>query len=190
MRNPTYITYSGPALLDVFLVELSGVLEAKLSWLTTAYGAAQVLKRDKDGRTVTYPAAPSNKGAEYIELFPDEHLGNFIWFDVQSYEIDDKGRPDKDFKADGSLICWVDLRRVYPADWKERSVENVKSDVIAALKATGLTTGKIRLTRSYDRQADVYRGYTDAEIQNQYMMRPYCAFRLDLTMTFYPNRTC
>jgi hypothetical protein len=190
MRNASHITYTSAALLDAFLVELRVVLQNRLSWLTSAYGKADVLKRDKDGRTITYPGVPSTKGTEYIEVFPDEHLGNFLFFDVPGYDIDDQGRPYKEYSASGSIICWFDLRRVYPNDWQQRTTENVKSELIDALGATGLSTGKIRLTRSYDRQADIYRGYTDTEVQNQYMMRPYGAFRLDITMTFNPNRTC
>lgn len=190
MINPAPLANIEAVLLDVFLLELRLHLQAKLSWLTTAYGKAQALKRDKDGRTVVYPGVPALGGVEYISMLPDEHLGQFSWFDIPEYDIEDQGRPDKIYRTDASLIVWGDLRRIYPSDWQGRTVENVKNDVITALQAPGLSSGKVRLSRSYDRQSDIYRGYTDTEVENQYMMRPYVAFRLDLQLTFQPGTTC
>lgn len=190
MPNPLPLVHADAQLLDAFLVELRTHLEAKLSWLTKAYGNAQVLKEDAGGRTVVYPAVPTTAGAEYLRMFPDELLGQFIWFDVPSYDIEDRGRPTKVYTVAAGLICWGDLRRIYPTDWKGRTVENVKSEVSTALQSPGFQNGKIRLQRSHSRQSEIYRGYTDTEIENQYMMRPYVAFRLDLEMIFQPNTTC
>ena len=190
MLNPAPLVHTDAALLDLFLMALRTHLQANVSWLTTAYGNAQQLKRTKDNRTVTYPAVPALNGVEYIDMFPDEHLGQFSWFDIPSYSIEDRGRPDKIYKADASLIVWGDLRRMYAADWQGRTVEDAKNDVLTALEAPGLSGGKIRLKNTYNRQSDIYRGYTDSEVENQYMMRPYIAFRLELEMMFQPNTLC
>jgi hypothetical protein len=190
MVNPSHIEYVEAALLDRFLDSLCTKLTSSLSWLDNAYGNAQALKEYRDGRTHTFPAVPTTKGKEYLRMFPDEHLGNFIWFDVPGYDIQDEGRPSRNYEATGSLICWFDLRRVYPNDWTQRGAENVKNELLSVLSSRGLTRGKIRLRRSYDRQADIYRGYSDTEIENQYMMRPYGAFRIELTITFNPDTAC
>lgn len=190
MLNPSPLVHADAKLLDLFLAEVRTHLQTKLSWLTTAYGNAQALKEMRDNRTVTYPGIPTTNGIDYLSMFPDEHLGQFTWFDIPSYDVDDNGRPNKKYTVSAGLIGWGDLRRIYPADWKERTVEDVKNDVTVALQAPGLSNGKIRLSKSHNRQADIYRGYTDTEINNQYMMRPYVAFRLDLEMTFQPNTNC
>lgn len=187
MLNASPLVHTNAALLDEFLSGLRTRLETNLSWLTKAYGNAQALKAQRDGRTITYPGVPTSKGTEYLSMFPDEHLGNFLWFDIPSYQIDDRGRPNKTYFATGGLIVWGDLRRMYPADWTGRTVEDAKRDLIAALDASGRA---IRLQRSYDRQADIFRGYTDTEIDNQYMMRPYMAFRFDIECQFQQNVSC
>lgn len=185
MRNASPLVHASPVLLDQFLSGLRSHLETNVSWLDKAYGNAQALKEDRAGRVITYPAIPTTKGDEYLSMFPDEHLGNFLWFDVPSYNVDDQGRPNKRYFAPGGIVVWGDLFRMYPSDWKQRTAEDAKNDII-----TALPYNKVRVQRIYDRQADIYRGYTDTEVNNQYMMRPFVAFRIDVEMSFQPTVGC
>lgn len=190
MLNPSPLVNANAVLLDEFLFELRTHLTTSVSWLDLALGSAQALKGVKDGRTITYPGVPSTQGEEYINCFPDEHLGNFLWFDIPSQNVEDNGRPDKRYFVPAGMVVWGDLRRMYTADWRGRTAEDAKNDILTAFNAPGFRQGKVRVQRIYDRQADIYRGYTDTEVQNQYMMRPYIAFRMDLELTYQPGIAC
>jgi hypothetical protein len=182
--NPTPITISSPQLLDAACKQIGDVLKANLSWLTSAYGLSEKRERLKDNVRTLYPAIYCG-GGEHLKMLPDEHLGNFCYFDVQDgYQVESIPRKYWRLEATVGLVFWFDLRKVYPTTFDANTDENVKAAVLTALQKTMAPTFRFTVTRVYDRSENIYRGYTLSEIDNQFLMRPYGGFRLEGTLVY------
>jgi hypothetical protein len=182
--NPTPITISGPALLDKAAKAVADILDANLTWLTTAYPKADKRERMKDTQRILYPAVYCGNG-EYLSMFPDDALGNFSFLDVQDgYTAEWTPRRIWQVRANAGLVVWFDMRSVYPTTYEQKTPENVKDAVMTALQKK-LTPGlRFIINRVWDRTENIYRGYTLSEIDNQFAMRPYGCFRLDGELTY------
>lgn len=191
MRTPQIPTLADAKLIDKALLPIQTSLTTKLSWLNHAFGKAQRLKEVVEGKTVIYPGVYVG-GEEYLKVFPDSHIGNFTFFDIEDgEELDHKGRGNVDFSVNFGLVVWFDYRTVYQADWQQRTIENVKSEVIDALKTTLLPIGSsLRITRSWERSENIYKGYTDKEIREQFLMRPFGGFKLEGELQFSELSNC
>ena len=189
-KNPTIPVVTEPQLIDRALFEIQGRLTNALPWLDQAYGRASVLKELKDRRTVVYPAVYAGK-KDYLRVFPDGHLGNFSFFVVDDgEEIEYFERSPVSLSTKLSLIFWLDFRSVYPNDWTARTVEHPKAEAIEALRLMSLRFSSVRLLKAYVDASNVYKGFTDKEIEEQYLMRPYGGFRLELSIKYQENQNC
>ena len=87
---------ANPVLLDLVLQNIQETLLAKIDWLDYAFGRAyKNVKYENDGRKYIYPAVYVNDG-EYIDMTPNDNLGNFTWFDIydpQIVELGTRGAP-------------------------------------------------------------------------------------------------
>jgi hypothetical protein len=128
ITNAQEQTISSPVLIDQALAPIQEALEAELSWLTSAYGKAY--KINSQGATV--PVVHS-RDSEQINLLPDEHLGNYAWFDVQRDEIDNGKRSRVTTQFTAGLILFWDFRTVYPGEDNTRTTQHVKDEVIRAI---------------------------------------------------------
>ena len=190
IRTPQIPVLVDAKLIDKALIELQSSLTSKLTWLDHAFGKAQRLKKLVEGKVVVYPGVYVGK-EEYLNVFPDGHIGNFSFFDIEDgEELDYRSRQNIHTEAKFGLVVWFDYRKVYPADWKSRTIENVKAEVMAALKTTSARNSSIRLTRFWERSENMYKGYTDKEIDQQFLMRPYGGFKLEGTITFSEIPNC
>ena len=189
IRTPAVPVLVDPKLIDVALSEIQTILTTELSWLDHAFGKAQRLKRDDGAKTVTYPAVYIGV-KDYLPAFPDSHIGNFAFFDIQDGEEITNGRQTVDFEANFGLIVWFDYRSVYSADWQERSIDNVKAEVIEVLKNAVLSQSSISLVRSWERSESIYKGYTDNEVDRQFLMRPYGGFKIEGIIKYHDQTRC
>ena len=90
------------------------------------------------------------------------------------WEVDARVRMRSPF----SLIVWVDMRTVDEFD--ERNTEKVKEDVLRVLNGHAwIREGRVRVSRVYERDENVVQGFTMDEVDNQYMMSPFAAFRFE-----------
>lgn len=177
--NPQPITISTPALLDAACNAVATSLGDSLVWLDNAFGRAVKREKQMDGQRVLYPAIYAGSG-EYLRLFPDEHLGNFCWMDIQDgYTMDWIARNYWRVRATAGLVVWFDLRRVYPTTYDSNSEENVKAAVLTALHTALPPALRFTVSRAWDRSENIFRGYSLSEVDNQFMMRPYGCFRLE-----------
>jgi len=190
IKMPTIPQPVDPKLIDVALLEIQTALTSKLSWLNHAFGKAQKLVELKEKRQVKFPAVYIGK-EDYLKMFPDSHIGNFTFFDIEDgQDIAHMGRRVQDYRTKGGLIVWFDFRTVYPNDWQQRTIENVKFDVIEAIKDTTLVQSQIRMSKSWERAEAIYKGYTDKEIDNQFLMRPFGGFRIDFDIKYFDRLKC
>jgi len=184
IANETQQNIISPALLDAAFAQVQAKLLSGLSWLDFAFGKAQRLERQREGQTIRYPGVFGSK--DYINMFPDSHLGNFCFFDVPDAQVIEDWRRGhfNRFHTGFGLVFWVDLRDVYPADYTRRTTEHVKEEVLRFFATTSFAGCRVEPTEIDERTENIYPGYTIAEIDNQFLMRPYAGFRMSGVITY------
>jgi len=188
VANPIPATLVSPELLDHAFGEVNSHLFGQLAWLNTAYGKAERLAKQEERRAISYPAvyAENESGEEYINLFPDSHLGNFsFWFVDDGWQVS-KYDPyrEHEFDITASVIFWYDLRQVFPADWEKRTGQNVLKAVFRAFRTLSTPSLSLEITRVWERTGNVYSGFSANEIPNQFRMRPYGCFRFECRIKY------
>lgn len=171
------------ALIDDTISLVNQTLLANLPWLNNSYGKIQRLKRqDARGVEVSFPGifiGPNND--DYIALLPDRTLGNYSYFEVPDpVEYENMNRSvssEFEFK----LVFWFDWRDIFPADWRQRSIEEVKQIILDVLMAAP-GTRTVEIFKVYEDantifQSFTYQGYISSydhkAIDGQFLMRPY-----------------
>lgn len=189
MRTPQVPTLAEPKLIDWALNEIQEGLTDGLPWLNHAFGKCQAIKQVKERRTVVSPNVYVGK-EEYLKVFPDSHIGNFSFFVIGDESLDHARRDNINFKASFGLVVWFDYRKVYPNDWQNRSVDNVKSTVISLLRSMRLSRSQIKFNHITEQASSIYKEFTDKEIEDQFLMRPYGGFRVNGEIVFFEKTPC
>lgn len=182
MNNPTPKTLSDPQLIDNTLAGVNTALLSGLTWLDNAYGKAQRLVENFEGRNQFYPAVPvqSSLNREYLKLFPDDKLGNFVFWDVRDPERSETF-PGEYYYSNvrAGLVVWGNLEKVYPTTFQTKSVENVKREVLDKLTTMFVLGGHIKHVETVHRVENIYPSYNHNEIDSQFLMLPYFGFRVE-----------
>jgi len=188
-RKPQIPVPVEPELLDRGLGLFQAHLADKLTWLDAAYGRAEKLQETQQKRAVVFPSvyAGGPVGKEYRKVWPDEHLGNFSFFDVEDgTQVRAVGRKVQKVRASVGLVVSYDFRTVYPDDWHMRTRDNVLNEVILAVISLSKPGLEIMAGKTWYEAKNVYKGYTDKEINEQYAMRPYGLLRIDIDLNVSP----
>jgi hypothetical protein len=85
------------------------------------------------------------------------------------------------------MVFWFDFTDIYGSDSEIKTKENVKYEVLSAIKNYSWKNLKIKILGFQDRVEDIYNGYFYEELEEQSYMRPYGGFRLNIeveTSTF------
>lgn len=167
---------SNPQLLDRIIGEIQDALIAGLPWLNFAFGIAERLVHEINGKEYYLPNVYRAEN-DYIEISPDDKdLHNHSFFTVDEPQYLDCVRGQKiEVRANVSLIVWVDMRSIEPTD--ERNKELVKRDILRVLNSMLLKSGTFTINRVYEKAENIFQGFTLAEVDNQYLMHPYCGWR-------------
>lgn len=182
MREPTIPTLAAAKLMDNSLLEIQTAMTASLTWLNGSYGKVQRLKEVKDGKVVSYPAiyTGSDSGKGYQSAMPSTHLGNYSFFVIEDGEfISTASRSNTIIDADFGLIFWFDYRSIYPADWKTRTIENVKFEILEFFRTSAFRKSQIQISNSFEEAENIFRGFDHREIENQFLMRPFGGIRIN-----------
>ena len=153
-------------------------LANNLSWLNYAFGKAERLVKNINGKRYYTPNLYIGKN-EYELIEPDSNIGNYCFFTLDepqqvSYEVGDRTY----LKCPFSLIVWVDMRTIETDD--ERNTESVKQDILRTLNGKlWLKEGHITINRIWEKAENVFKGFTLDEIDNQFLMQPYCGWRIE-----------
>jgi len=184
MSNPTPINPDPKRLIDRAAAELAAALDANLSWLTTAYSKAD-LRDDGNGLIpVIYTGTHNDTG--YLNLLPDRKLGDYCFFlPEQKQEIMPKAGY-ADHMVKGMIIFSFDIRNVYPNDHNERTIENVKYDIIDILERYPFVSFKLRLTQICEGARQVFRNISHREIKSQFDLRPHLILGINIDMKLAP----
>lgn len=178
-------------MLDAVIGEIQQGLVNNLSWLDAAFGRAQRLTKNIEGKRIVTPNVycggwNGHGPNDYIEVSPDAKIGNFSYFEVDDPQTIDPGPWARQIKAPFSLIVWFDLTRVYGSR-TNRNTEKIKSDILHILNGRAdwhLTNGRIVINKIYERAENIYKGYTLSEIDNQFLMHPFAGLRFEGLLEF------
>ena len=173
-------------MLDSVLAGIQTRLVENLSWLDVAFGRAQKLTKELNGKRILTPNVycggwNGHGPNDYIEVSPDSKIGNFSFFWIDDPQTIDAGPWARTIKTPFSLIVWFDLRRVYNQA-TNRNTEKLKAQVLHLLEGRygwHLTDGHILTTRIYEQPENIYRGFSLSEVDNQFLMHPFGGFRID-----------
>ena len=188
-RVPTFQTIVAPALLDRALGQISSNMSTKLTWLNGAYGLAQKIIKP-DG---TYPVIYEENGIDHFPLYPNENLGNFIYFErtERTNFWNYQRRNTINYNETIGMVFWGDLRTIYPADWQQRTREHVRDEVVTALDSGAYTSiQSLQLNAFWYEGNNIYQGHSIKEIDSQYLMRPFVGFRIDFDITYNNENYC
>lgn len=167
---------SDEQLFDMVIGSIEAGLEQHLPWLTNIYGRAERLVKEQGG-VRRYTPNWYKGGDDYELLLPDQGLGNFCFFVMDepedvAWNVGERSR----LQAGFSLIVWIDMRTVEDSD--ERNTEAVKAQVLRALNGgIRMRHGAFRIDEIYTRAENVFQGFTTDEVDNQYLMSPFCGLR-------------
>lgn len=172
-----------PQLLDKVVGRVQDVLAAELPWLRHVFGIAERLVHLIDGKRYFLPNVYAGKN-DYCEISPDDtEIGNYCFFEIDEPQYVDYSAGQRNrLTANAALVVWVDMRSVEPTD--ERNKELVKRDILRVLNGkTFFKEGKFHVKRIYEKAENVFRGYDLDEIDNQFLMHPYCGWRFEGEIT-------
>ena len=181
----TAIKKTDPQLIDRVIEVVQDALADNLPWLNYAFGKAERLKHDINGRIHYLPNVYRGKN-DYIDISPDDRqIGNYSFFVVDEPQyVDWVAGQQNTIHAYCSLIVGVDMRSVEPTD--ERNTELVKRDILRVLNGkVHLKEGTFSVKRIFEKAENVFDGFTLDEVDNQYLMHPYCGWRFygEITIT-------
>ena len=176
------VKVSNPALFDRCICSLQDGLVKELPWLDHCFGRVERLVKETNGMRRYTPNIYLGKD-EYLQLLPDQGLGNFCYFvmddpeDVQ-WNVGERSRLQGTF----SLVVWVDMRTIEDDD--TRNTEAVKAQILRALNGgIWVRSGSISVAEIYSRAENVFAGFTLDEVDNQFLMSPFAGWRFEGTIT-------
>ncbi|AFM54796.1 hypothetical protein B620_gp18 [Croceibacter phage P2559S] len=179
---PTILNPATPTAVDAVLMAANVKLAEKLPWLNNLYGKAQKLNRlDDKKRVIKYPAIYTGKGKEYASMLPDEHFGNFTWWDVADYGIETQGRQLQVINADFGLVLWFNVNKVLAAD-ERRNLEMIKQDVLEYFAGLSILGARVECNAVTEDFNKIYQGYSTKEVDKQYLIHPFAGLRFNGSM--------
>jgi len=189
ISNPSLPLLINSRRLDFVLAEINTILSTNLSWLTGTYGRVERISHNEIKKTlepVVYTSETRKK--EYISLLPDSHLGNYCFFDIEDGEELDwmQEHPSKTTVNFG-LVFWFNIEDVYPNNYSNKTLENIKSHVINVLKTNTITSAHINIDKIYQDPENVFSDYTTEDERTHFLMRPYGGLKIEGTLKYWPD---
>ena len=171
------------ALIDDVLSTINGTLLANLSWLDNSYGKIQrIRKKDKaSGKERVFPGVyVGGSTDDYISVLPDEILGNYSFFEVKDPAQYENNNRILTVSFEFKLCFWFHWPDLY-ADYRSRSIEEVKAQVLNVLTASQFTRSlsvfNVWEDADYIFQNFTNQGYITAydhkQLKSQFLMKPF-----------------
>lgn len=155
--------------------DIAEVVKRQVPWIDELYTGVSLVTTDGGSK----PVAHISHG-EYISVLPDDR-----WKAMGYIELDDPIIFTKDkaarYKFNISLIVWLDGRLVNPGDM---AIDDfVRETLVKALNNRLHKTTNIEIVRIFEKFSNIYNKYTITEADSQFLMRPYYAIKLELSVT-------
>lgn len=176
------------ALIDDVLTTINATLLANFDWLDNAYGKIIRMKgEDKNGKSITFPGIYKEDAQDgYLSLIPDRELGNYCYWEVPDPVDYTIVRPNVHTTFKFKLVFWFKWEDIWPADHRERSIEEVKQIILNVLMFAPYTRS-VEIFKIYEDIDSIFQnftqqGYISSYVYKQYdaqfMMRPFGAIAL------------
>lgn len=177
---------TNPALFDKVIGYIQTGLADNLTWLNYAFGKAERLVKNFNGKRVYSPNLYVGKN-EYELITPDSGIGNYCFFTLDEPQDVSWNVGDRTYiKAPFSLIVWVDLRTIETED--ERNTESIKQDILRTLNGKlWMKEGRITINKIWEKAENIFKGFTLDEIDNQFLMQPFCGWRFEGILEAYTD---
>lgn len=189
MANDKAPKVENPKLIDRTIGDIQDGLIANLNWMDRAFGKCERLVKEINGKKYFTPNIYV-KGYDYIPVSPDSKIGNFSFFvveDPQYLQGEQIPTTTGDLLVGVSLVFWLDLRRIYN-DVNNRNTEEIKAEILKLLNGGILVrSGSFKVNRIHERAENIYRGFTLDEVDNQFLMHPFCGFRFEGELRIFEN---
>lgn len=178
-----------PKLFEAVIQEMQVQMGAGLAWLNHVFGKdektavdyatlRQYHQKHEQKETYHLPSVYVG-GGKYESIVPDRRdWGNYAFFYMEEPQEVSGGRrvpPYFDLEGTVNVIVWGDSRDIEAQD--DRNLESIKKQVLDVLGGMRLTTGRVEWERVYEQDKGVFEEYSMSEMDGQYMMWPYFAFR-------------
>ena len=179
-----------PRLFEAVIQEMQVQLGAGLAWLNHVFGKAEKTAVDyavlrqyyqkQEHKEAYYLPSVYVGGGKYESIVPDRRdWGNYAFFYMEEPQDLSGGRrvpPYFDLEGTVNVIVWGDSRDIEAED--DRNLESIKNEVLNVLGGMRLTTGRVEWEKVYEQDKGVFEEYSMSEMDGQYMMWPYFAFRV------------
>lgn len=172
-------TETDPKLNDLVISQVQDVLSENLQWLDHSFGQAQKLVKLKDRKRHKYPAIYIGKN-EYVNVFPDDELGNFSFFYIKDPVTVPyfNNNTTNVLKSNFSLIFWFNIEKINNSN--NRNLDSVMSEILEVFEnKMNLRNGHIEINKIHKEAENIYRQFDISEIDSQYLMQPYSGLKLD-----------
>ena len=164
---------------DKVIYELRRGLESRLSWLNSAYGRADVLvRKSQSSREVKYPAI-YRENENYLELLPNDELGNFSFVLLHDPKIYNK--QSSSMSCYCSIVFWYNFNTVLP---EGRDTERVIMEIVNALNSITYSCGSLIIETIQEEGRSIYKEFDYKEVHTQYRMQPYAGARINGVITY------
>lgn len=167
-----------PVLFDKVIADIQTGLAEKFEWLDFSFGRAERLVQIINGKKFYTPNVYIGRGLDYTPVSPDSGFGNFSFFELEEPQhLDWIQGVQSDWKVDFAIIIWFNIAKVLQ-NKNSRNKELIKSELINFLNGGfKLSEGSIEINKVYEKSENIYRGYSIEEIENQFLMHPFCGFK-------------
>lgn len=190
ISTPMVQSITDPKLLDTAFDEINATLLEGLDWLNYAFRKSKRIVKTENRKEVYRPAVYVDNN-NYLELSPDKHIGNYSFWTIEdNQELSSERRVAGRLKVKASLIVWCDFRNVYGTEAENRTIENLKADVLYLLKYKTFKNSRFKVEKIQERAKNIFKEYTINEANNQFLMFPFCGIRLDGTLTVWETLNC
>jgi len=174
---------STPVGLDESVLEINGRMLTELAWLDKAYGVCETRLRHYERKyerdNIRFPAVLGESG-DYIDLFPNEYIGNFSFWNIKDREESLKQVGRKVIQSGMfKLVFWFSFEKIYGVNSRKYTIENVKNDVFEFFETSGFVKSNVELMNCLTEAERIYYPWDYREIENQSLMRPFGAFAIE-----------
>ena len=153
------------------------------------YGRAERLVRlNADGKKIYTPNYFDESNGNYTELIPDDSrflYGFFYAGDPQEVEYTDNVAFT--VTSPMSFIVWFNMAELGNGrGFRQR--DYIKALFLDLFNGRlGIRSGRFIIKKVYELAENIWRGFSYDEIDNQFLMQPYCGYRFEGEMTATQN---
>ena len=197
MRNiPLVPKPTNPKFLDTPIGKIQDVLKDKLPWLNYSFGVVQKLT-DHNSKKSTYGKLPKPYpgvhigSKEYVNVFPDQELGNFSFVDFQDpREVISQSRSNFLVKQKCALVFWFNLDTILGIS-EDRNLEEIELQILNVLgNDLVIDRGSLEISKVCRDSVNIYKGYDVDEQKSQFLMQPYAGLRFEGVLHYRHLKPC